>query len=156
MGHGARGAVLMANPRARKRQRAESREPWVPLTRATDPTTGKHRVLIAGREVQIFKNHRYTVQVRELDPVRPDVLPAMEISVRRNDRQPVTDWRDLQRIKNEMAGPECEGVQLFPAETRLVDTANQFYMYAILDPRFRFPFGFRERMVSDVSSHGAV
>jgi hypothetical protein len=37
----------------------------------------------------------------------------------------VHDWRDLQRIKNQLVGPECEAVELYPAESRKVDTANQ-------------------------------
>jgi len=78
------------------------------------------------------------------------------LSIRRNDRGVVSDWRDVQLIKNELAGPECEGVQLFPAESRLVDTANQYYIYCILDPSVRFPFGFEERLVAEGSTGGSV
>jgi hypothetical protein len=40
-------------------------------------------------------------------------------------------------------------VQLFPAESRLVDGANQYHLYCLKDPAIRFPFGFANRMVTD-------
>jgi hypothetical protein len=72
------------------------------------------------------------------------------LTIRREDRRPVTDWRDVQWIKNQLLGPEIEAVQLFPAESRLVDMSNQFYLYAVTSPPgYRFPFGFQERRVSE-------
>ncbi|MGH3430252.1 MAG: DUF7694 domain-containing protein, partial [Mycobacteriales bacterium] len=40
------------------------------------------------------------------------------LSIRRQDRQAARDWRDFQRIKTEIAGPDTEAVELFPAEGR--------------------------------------
>jgi hypothetical protein len=66
----------------------------------------------------------------------------------------VHDWRDLQRIKNELVGPECEAVELYPAESRLVDTANQYHLWADADPTYRFGLGFNMRLTSsDTGSH---
>jgi hypothetical protein len=70
------------------------------------------------------------------------------LTIRREDRRPVTDWRDVQWIKNQLLGPEIEAVQVFPAESRLVDTSNQFYLYAF-PAGYRIPFGFDERMVTE-------
>jgi hypothetical protein len=58
-------------------------------------------------------------------------------------------WRDLQRIKNELIGPECEGFELYPAESRLVDTANQYWIWIFLDQTYRVSVGFHERFVAD-------
>jgi hypothetical protein len=80
----------------------------------------------------------------------------VHLSIRRNDRRPVTNWRDLQKIKNELVGPECEGVQIFPAESRLVDNANQYHLYVCADSEYRLPFGYQERLVSDGNFGGAV
>jgi multidrug resistance efflux pump len=55
-----------------------------------------------------------------------------------------------QQIKNELVGEECEGIELYPAESRKVDTSNKYHMWCIADPAFRFPVGFRER---DVVEH---
>ena len=66
----------------------------------------------------------------------------VQLSIRRIDRQPTPSWHDLQRIKNQPVGAECEAVELYPAESRLGDSANQYFLYAVLDPTFRFPWGF--------------
>ena len=38
-------------------------------------------------------------------------------------------------------GPECEGLELYPAEARLIDGSNQFHLWVCSDPNVRFPFG---------------
>ena len=75
----------------------------------------------------------------------------IHLCIRRRDGRPIfRDWRHFQRIKNELVGPECEGVELYPAESRLTDTSNKFHIRCVPDPAFRFPFGFTERDVADV------
>lgn len=81
---------------------------------------------------------------------------GVRLAVRRKDRQPIHDWRHMQAIKNELVGPECEGVELFPAESRLVDTANQYYMWCCKTPGWRFPFGFGSRAVFEGSVGSSV
>lgn len=61
------------------------------------------------------------------------------------------DWRDFQRIKNELLGDEYEACELYPAEDRLVDGANQYHLWAI---NGQFPFGFDERLVSEDQNDG--
>jgi hypothetical protein len=92
---------------------------------------------------EMWRNDRYVATVVR----RPD-NSVEELSVRRDDRRAIHDWRDLQRIKSEIAGPEVEAVELYPAESRLMDTANQFYLWC-LPPGERFPFGFDGRNVRD-------
>lgn len=79
-------------------------------------------------------------------------VPVLWLSIKRRDKEPIADWRELQRVKNELVGPEYEAVQLFPAEDRLVDTANQYHLFAVEERRYRFPFGFFERLVADKAS----
>jgi len=64
------------------------------------------------------------------------------LSIKRRDREPIHDWRDLQTIKNMLVGEECEGVELYPRESRVVDTSNQYHMFVFTDPKVEFPFGF--------------
>jgi hypothetical protein len=40
-------------------------------------------------------------------------------------------------------------VELYPAESRLMDTSNKYHLWAITDPTFRFPFGSASRHVHD-------
>lgn len=80
------------------------------------------------------------------------------LSIRRNDRKPIRDWRHFQRIKNELCGPEREAIELFPAESRLVDEANQYHLWVLAEGE-RVPLGWNVRMVSgshEASQIGAV
>ena len=68
--------------------------------------------------------------------------PLIHMCIRRHDEQPCKDWRDHQQIKSELIGPECEAVELFPAESRLIDTTNEYHLWVNPSPSYRFPFGF--------------
>lgn len=88
-------------------------------------------------------NDTYQVQMRELEH------DMVHLNIRRRDGGPIMrDWRHFQQIKNELVGPECEAVELYPAESRLVDTTNKYHLYACKDPAFRFPIGMPLRDVS--------
>jgi len=100
--------------------------------------------LIAELEAsELWKNNRYTVQA-----TRREDGSVIELSIRRNDRRAARDWREFQRIKNEIAGRDVEAVELFPAEDRLMDTANQYFLWC-LPPGEKFPMGFHGRNVRD-------
>jgi hypothetical protein len=78
------------------------------------------------------------------------------LSIKNKDKTPIRDWRHLQRIKNELVGKECEGVELFPAESRLVDTSNQYHLWVITEVGLRFPFGYGDRLVCGVEEAAAA
>jgi hypothetical protein len=88
----------------------------------------------------VFVNDTYTVRVR-------GASPFIQLDIARLDGQPCTSWREFQQIKNELVGRECEAVELFPAESRLVDTSNQYHLWVNPDASFRFPFGYHKRVV---------
>jgi len=90
----------------------------------------------------VFMNDTYTVIVRDAEIFVKDFPEMIWISIKRNDRQPIHDWRDLQDIKNIFAGEENEAVELYPANTRVVDTANQYHIWAFKSTKAVFPFGF--------------
>lgn len=91
---------------------------------------------------QLFRNNRYQVVRRPMED------GAVMLSIFRIDRAPSRDWRDFQRIKNELAGVEREAVEIYPAESRKVDMANQYYLW-VLPVGTRVPWGFDERMLSE-------
>lgn len=100
-------------------------------------------------EGKVFKNDIYQVIIHEAE-VSPGFPEMIWLSIRRLDREPVKDWRDMQTIKNELVGQENEGVELYPAESFLVDTSNQYHMWVFKDSNLRFPFGMRDgRYISD-------
>lgn len=131
---------------------AEIRALFPGFTSATTVEMEARRIVNAEHEgLTIWINCTYQVAARELGN------NGVHLSIKRLDRQVIRDWRDLQWIKNELIGPECEAVELFPAESRLVDQANQYHLTAVRDPSFRFPFGFNDgRLVSEGSIAGSV
>jgi hypothetical protein len=103
----------------------------------------------------VWVNDKYQVHKRVMEPLDGSKLPPLvHLSIRRLDRSPIRDWRDMQEIKNLLVGPENEAAELYPAESRRVDTANQFHLWVLADPALRFPFGFTDRMVSDDINFG--
>jgi hypothetical protein len=40
--------------------------------------------------------------------------PFIHLIIHRHDWAACNDWREFQRIKNEIVGPECEAMELFP------------------------------------------
>ena len=96
--------------------------------------------------VPMFENNYYTVLKRFVDTAAG---PMWHLSIRRNDRKPIHDWTDLQTIKNMLVGPEHEGVELYPAESRLLDAENQYHLWVFMSPfpEKMFPFGTAKRVV---------
>ena len=86
----------------------------------------------------IVQNSRYMVYIRYL---QGDHTGMTHLSLKRLDRGVVHDWRDLQRIKNEVCGPEREAVEIYPAESRLVDLANQYHLWVMPEGE-KMPIGF--------------
>ena len=95
---------------------------------------------------EVWMNDVYTVAIRN---AKYEEKPIKHLSIKRNDRKTIHDWRDLQEIKNLLVGPCHEGVEIYPADDRLVDTANQYHLWVFSDPSYRLPFGFDKRQVLD-------
>jgi hypothetical protein len=94
---------------------------------------------------EIWINSLYQVNVTHPSP------DLTHLSIKRRDKEPVHDWRHLQWIKNLLVGPENEAVEIYPAESRIVDQANQYHLWVFTDPKYRIPFGFNEGRQIDYS-----
>lgn len=105
----------------------------------TDPDVA--RVLEDSKE--IWRNDQYVAIVRRF----PEGGVA-SLSIRRDDRKAIRDWRHLQRVKNDIAGPHVEAVELFPDEDRLLDTANQYWLWC-MPPGVRMPLGWDTKRIVD-------
>lgn len=137
-----------------KAERREAGEAWGDWHNATLP----------GQDpawARVFLNGIYQVLVREIEV--PDLAAngrrparAFHLSIKRRDKRVIRDWRHLQRIKAELIDPEAEAVELYPADSRVVDEANQFHLYVFLGPEgrsWRFPFGSLNRRVQDARTN---
>lgn len=116
-----------------KRPQLPPRPPWTPFEE-----------IVSRDGARRYQNSRYIVAVYEEHPL------FLHLSIKH--RLPgvynyLQDWRDYQRIKNALTGLEAEGMQLYPAESRLVDAANQFHLWVL--KQGDIPLGFRERLVSE-------
>lgn len=157
--------------------------PWTPFERAA-PTSGsdmaagamrRHLVergvpedeieaIVVSQMERLLRqetwlNSRYQVSIeREVEHGFPQHAQVVWLSIKRRDRGPVGPerFRDFQRIKNELVGPECEAIEIYPAESRLVDTANQYHLFAFANPDVQVPVGYQEREVTAAPGGGAV
>lgn len=91
-----------------------------------------------------WANDLYTVIVHEMEG------GITHLSIRRNDRAAARDWRHFQQIKNQLCGAEREGLELYPAESRVVDTVNQFHLW-VLPAGQTVPLGFQAGLRSNES-----
>ncbi len=109
------------------------------------------------RAQSIFMNDLYQVNVERVRaPFGDETGDMFWLSIKRRDRTMVHDWRDLQQIKNMIVGDEHEGFEVYPAESRLVDTANQYHLWVFTDPAVRLPVGYRRREVLGSGAAAAV
>ena len=73
---------------------------------------------------EIWVNDKYQVNIdRSIVSNNTSWIP---LSIKTHNKEPARDWREFQQIKNELVGPEHEGIELYPADSRVVDTSNQF------------------------------
>jgi hypothetical protein len=96
------------------------------------------------RDSEIWVNDEYQATVGYLGPMGK--AGVCHLSIKRRDGGPAHDWRDLQSIKNEIMGTEREGVEIFPAESRLHDTADQTHIW-VMSVGTKVEIGFQERKV---------
>lgn len=122
-------------------------EPWTPFYRCNVWKDGTGVEQPIPDSSIVLRNNVYTVMMSGCD-VPPPMGPMTWLSIKRNDRRTIHDWRDLQRIKNLTVGDEIEAVEVYPAESRLNDTANQYHMWCFA-PGFQLPFGYANRFVAD-------
>jgi hypothetical protein len=104
---------------------------WTPLEEAV-PGPNALKTLEPGDKFFQNKTHTVLVYPNSNYPPGETVEPMagwVVLSIRRNDRAAECDWRILMRIKNEICGEDREAVQLFPGLRRVVDTANQYFLF---------------------------
>jgi hypothetical protein len=104
---------------------------------------------------EVWINDEYQVNI-DRDPEHGlRGFTIMHLSIKRLSRDVIHDWRDLQQIKNMLAGPEYEAIEMYPAESRKVDSANQYHLWVLMNDGIKerpmFPVGWTKSLVTDVS-----
>ena len=113
--------------------------PWE--RRDTTPEQMEH----FGRREDHFRpygvlNNRYSVQISD---EATDWGLVVHLWIRRHDGEMVRSWADMQRIKNELVGPERIAVEVFPPASELVDQANIAHVW-VMPEGFTLPFSLKE------------
>jgi hypothetical protein len=89
---------------------------------------------------RVYGNDLYSVFVRDFEG------GVSHISFHRRNRAPVHDWRHFQAIKNEVAGPERLAIEVYPPESLLVDSSNEYHLWVLpIGAEESFPFLIRSQ-----------
>lgn len=106
----------MITPRVKRRYGAKP--PWTSFVRVHE------------RSGKVWQNSRYFVEVTEI-PVETLDVPVIHLQIEANDHRPIHNWRDFQRIKDEILGEEEEALEIYPAKSQLVDDRNAYHLWSI-------------------------
>ena len=99
---------------------------------------------IFGDAEQVWENDIYVVGLWRSEK-KFDGRNMIRLSIKRHDKQPISSWTDKQDIKNHVVGKEYAAVELYPADADLVDQSNQYHLWVVDEPGYRFPFAWRGR-----------
>ncbi len=76
------------------------------------------------------------------------------LSITAEDESARHDWRDFMQLKNLVVGEEWEALEMYPSESRLVDTSNRFFLWCF--PPGTVPWGLPvPRLVLDMEEADA-
>lgn len=104
-----------------------SMDPWIPMRRlpVSAAIAAHHGNAGLATPDETWLNNLYDCFVKH----SPDGFT--HLSIKRLDRAPIRNWRHFQQIKNEVVGEEREAVEIYPAESRLADNANQYHLWVL-------------------------
>lgn len=106
------------------------------------------RMVETKRAEEHYENDVYLVDKSPLIHTYQDRWPPMiHLTITRKDHAPVHSWADFQQIKNALVGPEHEAIEVYPAESRLVDMAHQYHLWVFASRLYQVPIGWTSRMV---------
>lgn len=122
------------------------------------PPQSLRRIYDDMKRAKLYLSELYQVAVDKSPPHNFPGTIIWHLSIKRLDKEPIMDWRDLQAIKAQLCGDEAEAIQLFPAESRTVDTSNQFHLWVFMKgPGGRLPkvpCGWTTQLVLDEAATG--
>jgi hypothetical protein len=75
-----------------------------------------------------FRNNRFTVMI--YDNTQTTKGPATRALIQSHYNRPIDNhWSTLQKIKNEVFGPETTAIEYYPAESNLQDFHNIYWLW---------------------------
>lgn len=80
--------------------------------------------------VEYWENYVYEVTVRRYATGWPfGGGEYIQLGIASHDGEARHDWRDFQRIKNDVCGPNWEAIEIYPSEERLIDPSNYYMLW---------------------------
>ena len=116
--------------------KARKRDPWEWDDRSDNAQRAPNQHSW-GRCTGVWVSPLYVVLVYTRETAWGEVT---HLAIRRCDEKPEIPWRDMQRIKSELVGPERLGFEVFPPESAVMDQANMYHLW-VLPEGFVVPFG---------------
>jgi hypothetical protein len=77
---------------------------------------------------RLFANNVYFVYWHDVD--LPHLGRTVRLGCLRRDGSRVHRWADLQRIKDEILGPDARAVEIYPPRGQLLDDVNMYHLWA--------------------------
>lgn len=103
----------------------------------------------------VWINDQYQVSVKQFNHPAHGIMT--HLSIKNLEKSHLAhDWRKMMQIKNQLVGEECEAVEIYPPESKLVDNANQYHLWCFNNPMYTLGIGWDARMVSEGSVGGSV
>lgn len=79
-----------------------------------------------------YRNNRYTVMI--YDNAQTTHGPVIQVLIQKHTDTPIVNhWSEIQRIKNEIFGPETMAIEYFPAESELINNHNIYWIFIFPD-----------------------
>jgi hypothetical protein len=119
-----------------KRINFSSREEWI-----REWSTPEHRFILDQARYEfylskeVWANDEYwAVLDKECEVGTHTSLldhPIWHLAIRRRNEKPLHDWPIIQGIKNKVVGEEFEAIELYPADSRIMDVGNVYHLWVL-------------------------
>lgn len=81
---------------------------------------------------RVYRNNRYIVMIDDhKQTTHGEAICAMVQTV--SGRPIENHWSEMQRIKNEIFGPDTLGIEYYPKQHNLIDQANIYWLWIFPD-----------------------
>lgn len=111
----------------RQRRKAAQKELKKPITKFTEVDIYSVSFVPKGM-TRAFRNTKFMVMVYDDSLVSTGT--AIKVLVQKHDDTPfINHWAEMQNIKNEIFGKETVAIEYYPAESKLINLHNIYWMW---------------------------
>ena len=125
----------------RQRRLAAQKEFKKPVTKFEQIDLSSANFIPKGM-TRAYRNTRYTVMV--YDNCKTDKGVAIRAMIQKHNDTPIINhWSELQKIKNEIFGAETTAIEYYPAESKLINDHNIYWLWIFPDGDLPIPYAGR-------------